>query len=239
MIDIILLIVLGIVTWCVAGEGVWGAALVFFSVLIAGFLAMNFFEPVAGLLSGGGSWDYYWDFVALVGIFAAAVTACRLFTDYLMPVYVEVLPLMYDIGRWLLGAATGYVVMAFFSTALHTAPLPREFAGFAPEKKLLFGLGPDRQWLAMTQYVSENIFTSGRVFDGEQYPTVLEKWQTAAADIDRENAMATWSSFPMRYAARREEFIRTGGAPPSGPVEPAAPVQTGGGGGGGAQRPAF
>lgn len=239
MIDILLLVVLGIVTWCVAGEGVWGAALVFFSVLLSGFLAMNFFEPAAELLSTGSSWDYYWDFVALIGLFAAFVTGCRLLTDYLMPVYVEVLPLMYDVGRWVFGLAAGYATMAFLAAAIHTAPLPREFLGFKPEQKMLFGIGPDRQWLAMTQYVTEKIYTSGRVFDGEQYPTIPEKWQLASNEFDREKLMATWSSFPMRYAARRDEFIRTGGAPPAAPATPVAPVQTGGGGGGGAGRPSF
>ena len=220
MLDIILLVILAIVTWCVAGEGVWGAALVFLSVLLSGLFAMNFYEPVADLLSSGGSWDYYWDFIALVGLFALGVTLLRLATEYLMPVYVEVLPLLYDVGRWVLGFGAGYITMGFLAAAIHTAPLPREFLGFAPERKLLFGLAPDRQWLALTQYASEHVYTSGRIFDGEQYPSLLEAWQNTSSDIQREQLMATWSSFPMRYAARREEFIRTGGARRRHPVCP-------------------
>ncbi|MFV0445771.1 MAG: CvpA family protein [Planctomycetaceae bacterium] len=236
MIDIALLVVLAIVTWCVAGEGVWGAALVFLSALFSGFIAMNFFEPIAGMLSSGGSWDYYWDFVALVGLFTACVFGCRLLTEYLMPVYVEVLPLLYDVGRWAFALGAGYVTMAFLATALHTAPLPRDFLGFSPENKMLFGLAPDRQWLAMTQYATERIYSRGRIFDGEQYPTIPERWQRSSSEFDREKLMATWSSFPMRYAFRREEFIRTGGAPPAAPSVPVAPAPSGGGGGG---RPAF
>jgi hypothetical protein len=237
MLDIVLLIVLGVVTWCVAGEGVWGAALVFLSVLFGGLIAMNFFEPIAELLSSGSSWDNYWDFLALIGLFAGSVTLLRMATEYLMPVYVEVLPLLYDIGRWVFGFGAGYLTMAILATAVHTAPLPREFLGFAPERKMLFGLAPDRQWLALTQFASEQIYTSGRIFDGELYPTVPERWR-AATGVNREELLAVWSSFPMRYAARRDEYIRTGGAAPAAPSTPSAPTQPGSGGGG-AVRPAF
>ena len=237
MIDILLLIILAVVTWCVAGEGVWGAALVMLSVLFSGFFAMNFFEPIAAMLSGGSSWDYYWDFVVLIALFSIAVTLLRLATEYLMPVYVEVLPLLYDIGRWVFGFGAGYVTMAFLAAAIHTAPLPRDFLGFSPEKKLVFGLAPDRQWLAMTQYATEKVYTSGRVFDGEQYPAVPERWMASASDIEKEKLMETWSSFPIRYAARREEYIRSGGAAPAAPSVPTAPAQPAPGGGGGG--PAF
>ena len=52
MIDIALLLVWGIVTWCVASEGPWGAAIVCISSVISGLLAMNFFEPTAEFLAG-------------------------------------------------------------------------------------------------------------------------------------------------------------------------------------------
>ena len=50
MIDLILILIFAGVTWAVAGEGPWGAVMVFFSVLLAGLLAMNIFEPVAEML---------------------------------------------------------------------------------------------------------------------------------------------------------------------------------------------
>lgn len=214
MLDILLIAILGVVTWCVASEGVWGAALVFFSTLLGGLLAMNFFEPFAIALSSGGTADYYWDFLCLVGLFAACVTGLRLATEHLMPLYVEVMPLLYDVGRWVFAAGTGYVTMAFLAAAIHTAPLPREFLGFVPEQKMLFGLAPDRQWLALTQYVSERIYTNGRIFDGERSPLVTEEVRAATDPETRRQMLATWSSFPMRYAVRREQFMT--GAPPSG-----------------------
>ena len=53
-IDILLLIILGLVTWSVASEGIWGASLTSLIVIFSGLLAMNFFEPVAGMLEGFG-----------------------------------------------------------------------------------------------------------------------------------------------------------------------------------------
>jgi hypothetical protein len=231
MLDILLLIILAVVTWCVAGEGVWGAALVVFSVLFGGLIAMNFYEPVAAMLSGGGSWDYWWDFIALIGLFAVSVTGLRMATEYLMPLYVEVLPLMYDIGRWGLGVAAGYLTMAFLATAVQTAPLPREILGYKPEDKMLFGLGPDRQWLGLTQYVTEHVYHRGRIFDGERGPAIPEKWMAGRSDLEKEELMLVWSSFPARYAFRREEYVRTAGggtaAAPTNAAPQAAP-STGG-----------
>lgn len=196
MIDIILIAIIGIITWCVASEGAWGAVLTFFSVILAGLLAMNYFEPVAQLLGGSitnsGAWKYRWDFIALMGIFGIGIFAFRTITDYLAPNYQEVHSLMHDGFRWGFGFFTGYVTMAICCTALHTAALPREFLGFTPERNNLLGIAaPDRQWLGFTQYVTEKNFSSGRIFDGPQYAVV----EGQEPEI--------WPSFPIRYATTR------------------------------------
>jgi hypothetical protein len=214
MIDFLLLLILAGVTYCVASEGPWGAAYTFFAVLFGGLLAMNLFEPLAQSLQGslgGGA-----DVIALVGLFAVFVFGIRAATDYLMPTHVETQALVYDVGRWGLGLATGYVTMAVLLTALHTAPLPREFIGFRPERENLFEFAaPDRQWLAFTQYVSEHGLRSagGAIFDGSVYPRIQEK---------RDQTMQVWSSFPIRYATRREEYMAGGGAGASGGGAPSS-----------------
>ena len=60
-------------------------------------------------------------------------------------------------------------------TALHVAPLPREFMGFRPERKNLFDFAaPDRQWLALTQYVSETSLQKsyGPWFDAPRFERI-------------------------------------------------------------------
>ena len=47
VIDALLLVMIGVVTWAVASEGLWGATLIFINVLIAGLVTFSIFEPVA------------------------------------------------------------------------------------------------------------------------------------------------------------------------------------------------
>lgn len=234
MIDIAILAVIAAVTWCVASDGPWGAAITFVSVILSGLLAMNFFEPVAQFLAtsvmNSYEWQHRWDVIVLVGLFAAAVTLLRMLGETLLPTYAEVENLLYEFARWGLGLATGYVVAAILLTALHTAPLPREFMGFTPERNNLFDFAaPDRQWLGFTQYVSEKSLRTSTpmgtpVFDGPTFPRIPSDLSTNQV----------WASFPIKYAARRQQFT-TGQASSASSLPAAPPPQStpGGGGAGG------
>jgi hypothetical protein len=227
--DIVLVVILGVVTWCVASEGVWGAVLTCLSVVLGGLLAMNFFEPMAAVMERSiPGWGNYWDIVCLIGLFIGFVTAFRVATDRISPTFTQTASAFQEAGRWGAGFLTGYVTMAFLLTALHTAPLPREFLGFAPERKNFFSVtAPDRQWLGFTQYVSEKSLRKGtpRFFDGPYVQ--LGDPQTVRLN---ENI---WASFPIRYATRRERYAgspragRPGGGLRSRPTS--APSQTGSG----------
>jgi len=198
-IDFILLAVVGLVAWCVASEGAWGAALTCLCVLFSGLLATNFFEPLANLLettfASVSPWRERWDIIALVGLFALLVLLLRMACDYLVPALLPVRPLVHEAVRWAASGLTGYVTMAFLLAALHTAPLPREFLGFRSERSNLLGItAPDRQWLGFAQYVSEGPFVrqgQGRIFDGPRF---------TAGDVS-----GVWPSFPIRYASRRSQ----------------------------------
>jgi len=219
----ILVAIVAIVTWCVASEGAWGAGLTFLAVLFAGLLAMNFFEPVAGFLDDMGSgMERYSDFVALVGLFALFTFLLRLATDLIAPTEIDVDARVYQASRWLFGLAAGYTTMAILLTALHTAPLPRNFIGFSPERANLLELAaPDRQWLGFTQHVSEKVLAR-RIFDGAEF-------NPPAYGTDQKY----WPSFAIRYATRRQEgggarkvIGGTGGAAAGTPA--AAPPQSSG-----------
>lgn len=233
MFDVMLVIVMGIVTWCVASDGAHSAAITAVVSVLSGLLAMNLFEPLADLLQGMVGYNYatHVDIVSLVGLFIGFMFGLRMLFEKISPVYVATEGLAYEIGRWGFGLLTGYVTMAFLLTALHTAPLPREFMGFRPERANLFdALAPDRQWLGFTQWASEKSFVNGsnpRVFDGP-YKDFID-------DPNAEARNVYWPSFPIRYAHRREQFAG-GGLPsgPSAPVQAAPPVRRNNGGGGGA-----
>lgn len=207
----VLLVVFAAVTWCVASEGAWGAVIHFFCVLFAGLLAMNFFEPCAVPLEKmGRAVAPYADFLALVGLFTLFTFLLRLGTEQVAPTQIELDMSVYQAARWIFAVGSGYATMAILLTALHTAPLPREFLGFKPEARNFLDLtAPDRQWLGFTQWVSERVLWSGRVFDGP------------VAKVDGTDQQI-WPSFPIRYATRRENLAgarRSSTAPP-----PSAPA---------------
>ncbi|MEX1229042.1 MAG: CvpA family protein [Planctomycetaceae bacterium] len=226
MIDIILLAIVGLVTWCVAAEGVVGAVLIFFSVLFAGLLTMDLFEPAAAMLesvSSNASWAALCDITAFLGLFGLFVLGFRTMTEKLSPTYIFVPTLVDNIGRWAFAFMTGYVTMAILLTAMHTSPFPREFIGFKPERKnLLEFAAPDRQWLGFVQYVSETSFRRGddglHIFDGFRFSVPGQE-------------TTVWPSFPIRYAYRRQ-MIASGAAsasaPPPAPAPVAAPASGGG-----------
>ena len=241
MIDLLLLAVIGLVTWCVASEGVWGAALVFLCTLLSGLLAMNFFEPLAALLQSVlPQYAVYCDSVSLVGLFIGFVFGLRLATERIAPVFIGLPDMAESIGRWVFGAAAGYVTAAFLLTALHTAAVPRDYLGFTAEGPNFFGVNIDRQWLGFTQYVSEKSLANFR-FQNEQRELIPHRFDGPYFPVGDPNSPypnKVWPSFPIRYAARRSQF--GGGpvaAPPPAPmVRPAAPA---GGGGGNQASPAF
>jgi hypothetical protein len=219
MIDFALLVIIAFVTWSVAAEGAWGAAAVFLSVIFAGLIAMNFFEPLANLLEYYlPDWSYRFDFIALLVLFGAGVFLLRLMSEKIAPSFIAVHGRLYDVLRFGFALMTGYVTAAFLLAALHTAPLPREFMGFTPERKNFFGVtAPDREWLGFVQYASEKSMRSsedGRIFDGTQF-------QVEGHDNQ------IWPTFIIRYATRRDGYAAaTGGAATA---NAGAPVTPGGG----------
>ena len=222
VIDILLLAIFGGVTYCVAGEGAWGAAITAICVILGGLFAMNFFEPICDNLLGT---NYYWqarlDLIVLVGLFGGAVAGLRAGADYLSSTYIGVHRMVHEAARWGCGALAGYVTMAFLLTALHTAPLSREFLGFQAERSNFFGLAPDRHWLGFTQWSSEWVFSKWpkRIFDGP------EKTMGDPGVVTN----TVWSSFPIRYASRREFGVGGGAAAAQAPAVKQVAPQSGGG----------
>lgn len=229
MIDLILAGIVVGVAFLVSNDGAWSAGVTFLCALLSGLLAMNFFEPLAELLSRTyPPWQEKWDMIALLGLFIAFIFVFRMGTERIAPTYIGVHAYVDQVGRWLFGALTGYVTMAFLLTALHTAPLPREFLGFRPERpNLLNAVAPDRQWLGFVQYVSEKALSR---FDlGIQVgapltqPHAFDAKYELIGDPNSPYPNTIWSSFPMRYATRRSQLYGTAPMSAGPPVAAPAP----------------
>lgn len=162
---------------CVAmcyAEGMWSNAIRLVNVVTAGLLAMNFYEPVARRLESMlPSFTFMLDYLVLWGLFAIFMVIFREVTARVSQVKVRFLKLADRIGSGVFSVAIGCVMVAFTMAVLHTAPLSRTFlfGGFEPEKKMIVGLAPDRQWLRFTGQVSAGSFCRSdvRTFDHWAY----------------------------------------------------------------------
>jgi hypothetical protein len=230
--DLILLGIWAGVTWAVASQGMWGAALMLFNVLFAGLLAMNFFEPAANLMASvfGEAGNYWYDLTSLMLLFIVAVFLLRMLTDNLSPLLVRFTLPLDQAGRWVLALWTGWLTIGFLATAVHTAPLPRDFIGFSPEREKFLGWhllpAPDHQWLAYTQRCSEKLFDRGPKYRFDVWQG--EKWDRASGQSQGASPRADEAArlFIARYATRRAQAA--GGAAPA-----TSGGTTGGGGAGG------
>jgi hypothetical protein len=123
----------------------------FLAVLFSG-LIMNWFEPLAGAWTESPVPPAATR-IALLGLFAeSARFASRRSTHADVRRGASAWCITSPAGT---GAGHAVITMAILLTALHARRLPREFMGFRPERKTCSISPPDRQWLALTQYVSE------------------------------------------------------------------------------------
>ena len=163
---IINLLMIAILFACAAmlyNDGMWSNSIRLINTIMAGLLAMNFFEPVADWLEGQApAYTYFWDFIALWGLFIIFSLIFRLITDRLSQVKVKFLKIADQIGSGVLALWVGWVMVCFTLMSLNTAPLARNCLGGSfsskTEDRMFLGFAPDRQWLGFTQKMSQEAY---------------------------------------------------------------------------------
>jgi len=154
MIEGVLIVIFALCVAFVFNEGLWGAAVLFFNVLLAAVLATMLFEPVANLLdSMMPGLTYFADFVGIWLSFAVCLTVLRLSTDLIARHRVRFKKPVDLAGGIFFAAWIGWLMVQFTLFTMHLSPLARNFMGFQekPETRMFFGLAPDRNWLAFMQ----------------------------------------------------------------------------------------
>jgi len=184
------LAVLALITAVVGSQGLWHSLITFFNVLVAALIATNYFEPISEWLDyNGPTFTYLIDFLVVWALFAAVFMTLRMLTDMFSRVKVRFIKPVDMAGGFLMAFWTGWVFVCFAMMTLHTAALPRNYLGGAfqpkPESRMVLGLAPDRQWLALVHRLSKEslrpVGSENRVFDPQ-------------------------GEFVLRYGARRAEF---------------------------------
>jgi hypothetical protein len=133
-------------------------------VLLAGIIAVNFFEPLADWFdSMMPSFTYFWDFTALWLCFAIAIALLRLSTSMLSKHRVRFKKPVDTAGGLFFAACIGWVMMQFTLFSFHMAPLSRNFMNFQekPDTRMILGLAPDRTWIALMRAVSSGSLSRG------------------------------------------------------------------------------
>ncbi|QDT65891.1 CvpA family protein [Calycomorphotria hydatis] len=218
IIDLILVAIFLGVTWCVASGGASEAAMTYFTVLFAGIISMNYFEPLAQFLdSMSVQLKYRSDMIAMLLIFGGLVFGGRALSETLAPRFIHVHGYAHEAVRWLCASATGFVTIGVLLTALHTAPMPLAPLGFRPGGNNIFdAVAPDRYWLGFTQYITEKPFSRRRFINGEVSTHLFDgrtaaDWGVPADAVDRPPHQIVMPSFIIRYRDRRQ-MLQTQGA---------------------------
>jgi uncharacterized membrane protein required for colicin V production len=195
ILPLLLLVVFAACVGVLYPEGLWSNAVRLINVVTAALVATNFFEPVARWLDGmADSFTYFWDFIALWGLFCVAMVVMRVATDLISRVKVRFLKIVDRVGGAVFAVLVGWAMVCFVTMTLHTAPLAKGFlfGGFDPSRKMFFGLAPDRQWLSFVQHVSKGPFSwsEPKVFDPSNEFMVTYNNRRAALDKQREEKKA-------------------------------------------------
>jgi hypothetical protein len=187
-------------------EGLFTAMAMCINVLLAGLIAFNFYEPLAGYLEAQISFiNGYEDLLSMVGIFLLTLGALRTLTNFLVPNVVEFPGYAQGVGGGLFGVATGYLVAGFVLCALQTLPWHENFMSFdwrydSQTQGIRRLLPPDRVWLGLMYRAGAFAFATSDQDPNFKIPddaTVFERAYATHYTFDK------YATFEMRYARFR------------------------------------
>jgi hypothetical protein len=190
ILNLALVVILLIVAVAVGRGGLFQAMGMFFAVLLAASLASAWYEPlVASLEKSLEPYKYFLDVAALWILFGVMLAVFGVAVHQLTKRKVSFHKHVELAGSILVGLMAAWTVVEFAAFSLHTAPLRADVIPTKQGQSLLFGLKPDRCWLAWMRGSSRNgpFAITGQPFDLDE-------------------------DFVERYAARRE---RLSGGPPA------------------------
>lgn len=169
----------------VAG-GLWNNAVMLVNIMFSILVAIHYFEPLAGWLTGQWKeYGHYWDFAALWLIFAITMAVLRTATDQISKVKVRFRRPVEIIGGILFSAGISWTMVGFTTVAMHTAPLSQNFLRGTfqetPQSRMFWGRAPDRSLLAFVQYLSAGSYSKMKPnpFDPQKQFILKYGWRRA------------------------------------------------------------
>jgi hypothetical protein len=204
MLAIFTLIIMAVVAVAQYRNALFLTLTMLLQVLIAGFVAFGFWEPIADELDAffrNGPLSGYEDCMALTGLFVVTLGLLRLVTNRLNKQLIDFPNAMQHAGGPVIGLVIGYLVAGFLICVFQTLPLDESFLGFTPrnEKEPLLRsyLPADRVWLAIMRRAGA--YPLCAMEDNPSGETLYERYAT----FDRDG------TFELRYLRyRRHSDIR-------------------------------
>ncbi|WP_422930396.1 hypothetical protein [Singulisphaera sp. PoT] len=145
--------------YALSSEGLWGAVLMFFNIVFGGLIAFNFYEYLAQQLDSTGIGWGFSDSLCLLVLFIVSVLLLRLTTETLAPAMVRYPSPIYQLGRFTFAVLGSLVLGAIILLSFDCAPVHKKVFGVIDyKKKVPFGLGLERRWLAFFQHTTGLIF---------------------------------------------------------------------------------
>ncbi len=140
----------------------YGAVLTLSIAIFAVLVALNFFEPVAGLFMQVASWSGKLAYgVAFLLLFLLTYVACYALAMAMLPAKLDFHKYVDAIGGAVVGALTGLVFSGFMLVALYVFPL----AGYENQKETWMNV--DHAVLKLAALIHQRI--PGREFDAGEF----------------------------------------------------------------------
>jgi uncharacterized membrane protein required for colicin V production len=214
------LLIMVIVGYAKIREGLFTSAALALSVVLAGVLAFNFWEPLTDALGewlDGGILDGYEDALVLTLLFTIFFGLLRAAVSRLVPQEVYFPGYEQQVGAIGFGLVTGYLLAGFLLCVLQTLPWHENFFGFEPksedEPSLRKYLPPDRAWLGLMRHAgalplawkvekedAESPYERYRTFDSAE--TFEERYRRYRRYGDKRE--------PQKYKGERDRELHRG-----------------------------
>jgi hypothetical protein len=149
-------------------EGLFTAFMMCVNVMTASVMTCTLWEPLAAEMESAFLGTFlagYEDMLAMVLVFAVSLGLLRTISNNLVNTQVEYEETFQRLGAAVFGMISGYLTAGFFVCALQTLPWDQNFMGFEPrydpgQSVVRSVLPPDRLWLALMHYGSDNGFAN-------------------------------------------------------------------------------
>ena len=151
----IYLIILFAGTAMLVREGLWSNAIALVNIIICGLVAFGFYSPITIWLDEmlDGQYTYMLDFVVIWFLFSFAMIITRAVTAAASTTRMRFKNPIDPVGGPLLAIVAAWVLAAFSTATLHTAPMPKKdaFGGnlvtSADVETAAFITSPDAAWI--------------------------------------------------------------------------------------------